>query len=114
MVGMVPAMTLAIKTVPGSREPSRPEFWVIMPMALLVGFVATYPVNWWLISRHLKHGMMTVRPPGDPMGGRGTLGGMHGDHASIGHAGKAQPKGNPSMGTDAESVSNGVLAALGA
>ncbi len=21
-----------------------------------------YPMNWWLVSRHLKHGMITVRP----------------------------------------------------
>jgi len=23
-----------------------------------------YPMNWWLISHHLKHGMVTVRKPG--------------------------------------------------
>jgi hypothetical protein len=33
-----------------------------MTMALLVGFVTAYPMNWWLVSRGLKHGMMTVRP----------------------------------------------------
>ncbi len=33
-----------------------------MSMALLSGFVVTYPINWWLVAKGLKHGMMTVRP----------------------------------------------------
>lgn len=32
-----------------------------MSMALLVGFVAAYPMNWWLVAKGLKHGMLTVR-----------------------------------------------------
>jgi len=32
-----------------------------MSMALLVGAILAYPMNWWLVSYHLKHGMMTVR-----------------------------------------------------
>ncbi|MEO6971040.1 MAG: DUF4396 domain-containing protein, partial [Chthoniobacterales bacterium] len=35
-------------------------------MALLVGFVTAYPMNWWLVSNHLKHGMMTVRASEQP------------------------------------------------
>ncbi len=31
-------------------------------MGLLVGFIFAYPMNWWLVAHHLKHGMMTVRP----------------------------------------------------
>ena len=31
-------------------------------MALLVGFIIAYPMNWWLVANHLKHGMMTIRP----------------------------------------------------
>jgi hypothetical protein len=31
-------------------------------MGLLVGFIIAYPMNWWLVANHLKHGMMTVRP----------------------------------------------------
>ena len=38
--------------------------------------------------------------------------GRHDDHASTGYAGKAQPKGNPPMDREAESVSNGVLAGM--
>ena len=33
-----------------------------MSMALLTGFVVAYPINWWLVAKGLKHGMMTVRP----------------------------------------------------
>ena len=33
-----------------------------MSMGLLVGFIFAYPMNWWLVAYHLKHGMMTVRP----------------------------------------------------
>jgi hypothetical protein len=32
-----------------------------MSMSLVVGFLCAYPMNWWLVTRHLKHGMMTVR-----------------------------------------------------
>ncbi|AWN14459.1 DUF4396 domain-containing protein [Salinisphaera sp. LB1] len=61
MAGMVPVMTVAMAHVPGGRDPSHPAFWFVMSMALLIGFVTAYPMNWWLVARHLKHGMMTVR-----------------------------------------------------
>jgi hypothetical protein len=35
-----------------------------MSLALIAGFVVAYPMNWWLVSHRLKHGMMTVRPAG--------------------------------------------------
>jgi hypothetical protein len=41
-----------------------PAFWFVMSLGLLVGFVIAYPMNWWLVANHLKHGMMTVRPAG--------------------------------------------------
>ena len=56
-----------------------------MSMALLIGFIVAYPMNWWLVANHLKHGMMTVRAKeartamggggGNAMGG-GAMGGM--------------------------------------
>jgi hypothetical protein len=61
MAGMVPAMTLTFQNLSGSHDPARAAFWFRMSMALLAGFVIAYPVNWWLVSNHLKHGMMTVR-----------------------------------------------------
>lgn len=62
MAGMVPMMTFGMKSVPAAHNPLRPEFWFIMSMALLVGFITAYPMNWWLVSHHMKHGMITVRP----------------------------------------------------
>jgi hypothetical protein len=63
MAGMVPtAMTLKMH-IPSANDPTRPAFWFVMSMGLLVGFVIAYPMNWWLVANHLKHGMMTIRPP---------------------------------------------------
>lgn len=33
------------------------EFWFMMQIAMLVGFVTSYPVNWWLIRRGIKESM---------------------------------------------------------
>ncbi|RUL85848.1 DUF4396 domain-containing protein [Tautonia sociabilis] len=68
MSGMVPVMVIAMKAIPRSHHPSSPAFWFVMSMALLVGAVVAYPANWWLVSNHLKHGMMTVRPGGSMPG----------------------------------------------
>jgi len=62
MAGMVPVMIIAMNRVEGAHEPTHPAFWFVMSMALLVGAIAAYPMNWWLVSNHLKHGMTTVRP----------------------------------------------------
>lgn len=61
MAGMTVVMTLAMKVTPDSRNPLGPSFWFIMSMSLLAGFVLAFPMNWWLVANHLKHGMMTVR-----------------------------------------------------
>jgi len=83
MAGMVPVMIIAMSRVPGSHEPAQPAFWFIMSMALLVGAIAAYPMNWWLVSRHLKHGMTTVRPGAPAPAGHA---GMPHDEA-MGHGG---------------------------
>jgi hypothetical protein len=74
MAGMTVVMTLAMKVTPDSRNPLGPSFWFIMSMSLLAGFVLAFPMNWWLVANHLKHGMMTVRKgnqaKGQPMHGR--------------------------------------------
>jgi hypothetical protein len=62
MTGMLPTMMTLRKHVPSAADPATPNFWFVMSMALLVGFIVTYPINWWLVQNHLKHGMMTVRP----------------------------------------------------
>ena len=60
MSGMVPSEALGRRLLGRAPSPVTPEFWFVMSMALLVGFVAAYPVNGWLVANGLKHGMMTV------------------------------------------------------
>ncbi len=64
MAGMAIVSMIGKANVPGSNHPSSPAFWFIMSMALLVGLCAAYPMNYWLVSKKLKHGMMTVRSKG--------------------------------------------------
>ncbi len=64
MAGMIPVMRSGMRTITGSQSPGNPAFWFIMSLALLTGFIVAYPVNWWLVTHHLKHGMLTVRPAG--------------------------------------------------
>jgi len=62
MAGMIPTMMALKMRIASAVDPLAPGFWFVMSMALLVGFVCAYPINWWLVAYHLKHGMMTVRP----------------------------------------------------
>jgi Domain of unknown function (DUF4396) len=62
MAGMVPTVMALRAHIPSAGDPLRPSFWFVMSMGLLVGFIIAYPMNWWLVAHHLKHGMMTVRP----------------------------------------------------
>ena len=61
MTGMVPIAALGRKLIGAPLSPLAPDFWFVMSMALLTGFVVAYPINWWLVAKGLKHGMMTVR-----------------------------------------------------
>ena len=61
MCGMLFVSKFWMPEVEGAGSPSSPAFWFIMSIALLGGFLVAYPMNWWLVTNHLKHGMMTVR-----------------------------------------------------
>jgi hypothetical protein len=63
MAGMFPTM-VAIMMGRDMRamDPHEPLYWGTMALSIGVGFVTAYPVNWWLVSKRLKHGLMTVRP----------------------------------------------------
>jgi hypothetical protein len=63
MAGMMPIASLGRIAVGGNFSPLTAEFWFVMSMALLTGFIVAYPINWWLVAKGLKHGMMTVREP---------------------------------------------------
>lgn len=65
MAGMVVTMHCFMPHVPDSNNPLAGGFWFVMSMSLMAGFVLAYPINWWLVGRGLKHGMITVRPRDD-------------------------------------------------
>ncbi len=69
MGGMIPTVMWLRANIPTAGDPLKPAFWFVMSMGLLVGFIVAYPMNWWLVANHLKHGMMTVRPKAPAAGG---------------------------------------------
>jgi hypothetical protein len=75
MTGMVPTMML-LKMHLGNASPATAVFWFVMSVALLVGSILSYPINWWLVTYHLKHGMMTLRPAA-------VVGHVHGAPAAV-------------------------------
>jgi hypothetical protein len=76
MAGMVPTVMALKARIPSAADPMSPRFWFVMSMGLLVGFIIAYPMNWWLVAYHLKHGMMTVRPAGAAAAAHGAHAGM--------------------------------------
>lgn len=56
MAGMIPVMVILMSRDMSAMEPSSVRFWGTMSLALMVGTAMTYPVNWWLVKRGLKHG----------------------------------------------------------
>ncbi|MDQ6944691.1 MAG: DUF4396 domain-containing protein [Actinomycetota bacterium] len=67
MAGMAAVMVTWMTRDRASMEPTSAHFWFVMSIALSVGFLVAYPINWWLVDRGLKHGMMTVRPKRGPV-----------------------------------------------
>lgn len=65
MGGMIPVASLAFMDNPAAHHPAEPLFWFRMSLALMVGAAFAYPMNWWLVAHHFKHGMLTVRPCGE-------------------------------------------------
>ena len=64
MGGMLPVSALAFQGNPDAHDPTQALFWFRMSLALMVGALVAYPMNYWLVAHHLKHGMLTVRPAG--------------------------------------------------
>jgi hypothetical protein len=73
MAGMFPVM---VRFMMGrdmrAMDPRELLYWGVMSLAITVGFFTAYPMNWWLVSKGLKHGLMTVRDPADS-GGHGSM-----------------------------------------
>jgi hypothetical protein len=105
MAGMVPTMMILKAAIASASDPTKPAFWFVMSMALLVGFIFAYPMNWWLVANHLKHGMMTVRKAGAAGAMTGALAGApaHGAHAGMRSA-EPMPMGGAAHGGSAMSM----------
>ncbi|RUO99841.1 DUF4396 domain-containing protein [Hyphomicrobium sp.] len=62
MAGMAPVMIyLMMGRDMRAMWPGEPLFWVVMSLGIVAGFAVAYPVNVWMVSRGMKHGLMTVR-----------------------------------------------------
>lgn len=60
--GMFPVMiVLMMGRDMRAMQPDEPLFWAVMSLGVTVGFATAYPVNVWMVSKNLKHGLMTRR-----------------------------------------------------
>lgn len=67
MAGMAPVMiNLMMGRDMRAMRPDEPLFWVVMSLGIVAGFGVAYPVNVWMVSSGMKHGLMTVRKPPSP------------------------------------------------
>lgn len=57
MAGMIPVMIILMSRDMSAMTPASVRFWGIMSLGFVVSTVTTFPVNWWLVKRGLKHGM---------------------------------------------------------
>jgi len=60
MGGMIPTMVILASAWPGSEDPTNATFWFRMSLATIVGGIIAYPINYFLVKHHLKHGCMTL------------------------------------------------------
>lgn len=65
MAGMFPTMVLLMMGRDmRAMEPTELLFWGTMSAGVAVGILVAYPINVWMVSKGLKHGMGTVRALG--------------------------------------------------
>jgi hypothetical protein len=59
-IGLFGWMALAyfvLFPAPAHLQPDSPAYWLLMQVGMLLGFATAYPVNAWLIRRHIKEAM---------------------------------------------------------
>ncbi|CAN5209801.1 DUF4396 domain-containing protein [soil metagenome] len=120
MAGMAPVMSfLMMGRDMRAMVPTELIFWGVMSLGVIAGFALAFPSNVWLVSKALKHGLMTERKSGakfdlgsqakakataDPHAGhkmaKAMAGGEHPDHGA--HATMAPD--SPGMASDATSA----------
>jgi hypothetical protein len=65
MAGMFPTMMLLMMGRDmRAMEPTELVFWGAMSAGVTVGILVAYPINVWMVSKGLKHGMGTIRALG--------------------------------------------------
>jgi len=68
MAGMAPVMVnLMMGRDMRAMWPGEPLFWMVMSLGIVAGFTVAYPVNVWMVSRGMKHGLMTERAKSMPV-----------------------------------------------
>lgn len=66
MAGMAPVMSLLMMGRDmRAMQPTELLFWAVMSLGVIAGFAIAYPLNVWMVSRRMKHGLMTQRPAAD-------------------------------------------------
>ena len=62
MAGMAPVMVfLMMGRDMRAMWPGEPLFWMVMSLGVIAGFAIAFPVNVWMVTRGMKHGLMTER-----------------------------------------------------
>jgi FtsP/CotA-like multicopper oxidase with cupredoxin domain len=84
MAGMAPTMAfLMMGRDMRAMDPLELAFWGVMSFGVIVGFMTSYPPNFWMVLARVKHGLMTERRTGS------TDDGNHGksDQQPVSHGG---------------------------
>jgi hypothetical protein len=93
MAGMIPTMVVLAAAWQGSENPLEPAFWFRMSLASIVGGALAYPINYWLVRNHLKHGCMTLPGADGPAHGLG----HHSPESKAAHSGSHEPMAMENM-----------------
>ncbi|MDQ2680099.1 MAG: DUF4396 domain-containing protein [Candidatus Eremiobacteraeota bacterium] len=59
MGGMIVAMVVLMSWDMRAMNARNIEFWVVMSFAAIIGGIVAYPINYWMVDKGIKHGMMT-------------------------------------------------------
>jgi hypothetical protein len=60
MTGMFPTMLILMHLIPDGDNPYKLPFYGIMSAAIIIGGLVAYPINYWMVNKGVKHGMMSV------------------------------------------------------
>jgi hypothetical protein len=56
-LGMYGWMTIVVFVLFGDLPKTGPVFWCMMQLAMVFGFLTSYPANWWLLKKGWKERM---------------------------------------------------------